>query len=157
MFFFTGKERSASEILEEQDQKTKQNDHNMENNLHAIKDIGLATRKFLEKGQVDELGNLFHTHWTLKKKRSDKMSDPFLDECYETARTNGALGGKLMGAGGGGFFIFYCENGKKEKVSEALKKMGLRRERFNIDWEGARILLNSNETQAHKTSVIGSR
>jgi D-glycero-alpha-D-manno-heptose-7-phosphate kinase len=146
LFFFTGKERSASEILREQDEKSKKNDPAMEQNLHEIKDIGLKTREYLEKGKVDMLGELLDAHWELKKKRSQKMSDPYIDECYELARNSGAIGGKLMGAGGGGFFMFYCENDKKAKVSEALKKAGLRRERFNIDWEGARILLNSKET-----------
>jgi D-glycero-alpha-D-manno-heptose-7-phosphate kinase len=146
LFFFTGKERSASEILQEQDDKSKQNDPAMVNNLHQIKDIGLKTREYLEKGDVDMLGELLHVHWEIKKKRSEKMSDPFIDECYDMARKKGALGGKLMGAGGGGFFMFYCQNGEKYMVTQALHKLGLRRERFKIDWDGARILLNSKES-----------
>ena len=143
LFFFTGKERSASEILREQDEKSKKNDPAMDNNLHQVKDIGLKTREYLERGDVDMLGELLRTHWEIKKKRSQKMSDSFIDECYEVALKSGAVGGKLMGAGGGGFFMFYCKSDKKAKVSEALNKMGLRREKFNIDWEGAKILLNS--------------
>lgn len=143
MFFFTGKERSASEILREQDEKSKKNDPAMDQNLHQVKDIGLKTREYLERGEVDMLGELLRTHWEIKKKRSQKMSDPFIDECYDVALKSGAVGGKLMGAGGGGFFMFYCKSDKKIKVSEALNKMGLRREKFNIDWEGAQILLNS--------------
>jgi len=146
LFFFTGIERSASEILREQDEMSKRSDPAMDENLHQIKDIGLKTKSYLEKGDVDMLGELLHIHWEMKKKRSMRMSDPFIDECYEVARGNGALGGKLMGAGGGGFFMFYCKNSDRVKVSSALKKMGLRRERFRIDWEGARILLNSRET-----------
>jgi D-glycero-alpha-D-manno-heptose-7-phosphate kinase len=146
LFFFTGKERSASEILKEQDDKSKQNDTAMVNNLHQIKDIGFKTRECLEKGDVDMLGELLHAHWETKKKRSQKMSDPFIDECYELARKKGALGGKLMGAGGGGFFMFYCQNGEKYMVTQALRKMGLRRERLKIDWEGTRIMLNSKES-----------
>ena len=143
LFFFTGKERSASEILREQDEKSKKNDPAMDNNLHQVKDIGLKTREYLERGDVDMLGELLRTHWEIKKKRSQKMSDSFIDECYEVALKSGAVGGKLMGAGGGGFFMFYCKSDKKAKVSEVLNKMGLRREKFNIDWEGAKILLNS--------------
>lgn len=143
LFFFTGKERSASEILKEQDEKSKKNDPDMDQNLHQIKDIGLKTREYLEKGQVDVLGDLLHVHWETKKKRSQKMSDPFIDECYEEARKKGALGGKLMGAGGGGFFMFYCKNNQKHMVTESLNKMGLRREKFHIDWDGARIMLNT--------------
>ena len=146
LYFFTGKERSASEILKGQDDLSKQNDPVMKENLHQIKDIGLKTREYLEKGEVDMVGELLHAHWEIKKKRSQKMSDPFIDECYDVARKNGALGGKIMGAGGGGFFMFYCKNGSKARVSEALTKMGLIRERFNIDWDGARIMLNSKES-----------
>ena len=146
LFFFTGKERSSSEILKEQDEKSKKNDPAMEQNLHQIKDIGLKTREYLEKGQVDMLGELLHVHWETKKKRSNKMSDPFIDECYEEALKKGALGGKLMGAGGGGFFMFYCQNGQKPVVTEALHKMGLRREKFHIDWDGARIMLNTMQS-----------
>jgi D-glycero-alpha-D-manno-heptose-7-phosphate kinase len=146
LFFFTGKERPASEILKEQDDRSKDNDPEMDQNLHQIKDIGLKTREYLEKGQVDMMGELLHVHWATKKKRSQKISDPFIDECYEEARKKGAMGGKLMGAGGGGFFMFYCQNGSKPAVIEALRKMGLRRERFHIDWDGARIMLNSKQS-----------
>lgn len=142
VFFFTGKERSASEILSEQNEKSKINDLEMIQNLHQIKDIGLRTRKYLEKGNVDVLGEILHAHWEIKKKRSRKMSDPFIDDCYEVARKNGAIGGKLMGAGGGGFFMFYCNNSDKHRLSQAMKKMGLKPERFHFDFEGARILIN---------------
>jgi D-glycero-alpha-D-manno-heptose-7-phosphate kinase len=116
LLFFTGKERSASEILSEQDEKCKQDDQEMTRNLHQIKEIGLETRRYLERGQTNMLGELLHDHWETKKKRSRKMSDPFVDECYEVARKNGAAGGKLIGAGGGGFFMFYCNNSDKPKV-----------------------------------------
>lgn len=141
--FFTGKERQASEILSEQDQKSKVDDPAMISNLHQIKDIGLETRKYLEKGAVDEMGDLFNVHWETKKKRSVKMSEPFIDECYEVARKTGALGGKLIGAGGGGFLMFYCNNGLKPKLVEAMVGMGLRWERFRFDFDGAKILVNT--------------
>ncbi len=142
IFFFTGKERSASEILSEQDEKSKQDDPGMIQNLHQIKEIGLQTRKYLERGEVDMLGELFHAHWEIKKKRSAKISDPFIDECYEVARRNGATGGKIMGAGGGGFFVFYCKNSDKPRLSNAMKKMQLKPVRFHFDFEGAKILVN---------------
>jgi len=142
MFFFTGKERSASEILVEQDEKSEKNDAEMIQNLHQTKEIGLETKKCLENGKIDMLGELFHAHWQLKKKRSDKMSTPLVDECYEAARKNGALGGKLIGAGGGGFLMFYCHNSDKPRLSEVMKKMGLRPMRFHFDFEGAKILVN---------------
>ncbi len=143
LLFFTGKEREASGILVEQDTRSKQGDPEMIGNLHQIKEIGLATRKYLEKGQLDMLGELLHTHWEVKKHRSRNMSDPFLDECYELARKNGASGGKLVGAGGGGFFMFYCENNHKPKIIEAMNKCGLKWEKFRFDFDGAKILVNT--------------
>ncbi len=91
LFFFTGKERSASEILQEQDNKSRKNDPQMDQYLHEIKDIGLKTRQYLEEGDVNMLGELLHVHWESKKKRSTKMSDPFIDECYEEARKKRGL------------------------------------------------------------------
>jgi len=143
ILFFTGIERSASEILNDQDTKSKNEDPEMVNNLHRIKEIGLETRKYLENGQVDMLGELFNTHWETKKKRSNNISNQLIDECYELARKNGALGGKLIGAGGGGFLMFYCKNGEKHKVVEAIQKMGLKWERFHFDFDGAKILVNT--------------
>jgi len=143
LLFFTGKERSASEILSEQVERSNQDNPEMINNLHQIKEIGLETRRYLERGQVDMLGELLHRHWETKKKRSRKISDPFINECYEVARKNGAAGGKLVGAGGGGFFMFYCNNNDKPKLVEAMQKMGLRWERFRFDFDGTKILVNT--------------
>jgi D-glycero-alpha-D-manno-heptose-7-phosphate kinase len=143
LLFFTGKEREASDILVEQDTRSKQGDPVILDNLHQIKEIGLETRKYLEMGQPDMLGELLHAHWEVKRKRSSNISDPFLDECYELARKNGAVGGKLIGAGGGGFFMFYCENSHKPRIIEAMKKLGLRWERFRFDSDGAKILVNT--------------
>jgi D-glycero-alpha-D-manno-heptose-7-phosphate kinase len=145
LLFFTGSERSASEILAEQDTKSKGDDQEMINNLHRIKEIGLETRKYLESGHIDMLGELLHVHWETKKKRSAKMTSPYLDECYEVARKEGAIGGKLIGAGGSGFFMFYCHNvnGQKPRLVEAMQKMGLRWERFQFEFEGAKILVNA--------------
>jgi len=143
LLFFTGKERSASEILSEQVERSNQDNPEMINNLHQIKEIGLETRRYLERGQVNMLGELLHVHWEVKKKRSRKISDPFINECYEVARKNGAAGGKLVGAGGGGFFMFYCNNNDKPKLVEAMQKMGLRWERFRFDFDGTKILVNT--------------
>ena len=145
LLFYTGIQRSASAILAEQDQKCHQGDRDMTTNLDQIKQIGLDTRRYLEKGQVDMLGELLHVHWEIKKKRSSSMSDPYVDECYELARKNGAIGGKLVGAGGGGFFMFYCNNfdHDKPRLVEAMQKIGLRWERFRFDFDGAKILVNA--------------
>ncbi len=144
LLFFTGKERSASEILSEQDKKSRQDDPEMIENLHRIKEIGMETRKYLEKGQVNMFGELLHVHWETKKKRSRNMSDPFIDECYEIARKNGAAGGKLIGAGGGGFLMLYCNNvNDKPGIVQSMQKMGLRWERFRFDFDGVKILVNT--------------
>ena len=143
LLFFTGKERGATEILSEQDKMCKQNNQGMFDNLHQIKEIGLETRRYFERGEIDRLGELLHVHWEIKKKRSQRMSDSFVDECYEAARKNGAIGGKLVGAGGGGFFMFYCNSSEKPKLVEAMQKMGLSWERFHFDFDGAKILVNT--------------
>ena len=143
LLFFTGKERDASEILSEQDEKSRSDDPNIINNLHTVKDIGLQTRRYLEAGEVDMLGELLHSHWETKKKRSKNMSDPFIDECYDLARRKGAIGGKLVGAGGGGFLMFYCANGHKSGLIESLQNRGLKWERFHFDFSGAKILVNT--------------
>ncbi|MFC1918936.1 galactokinase [Chloroflexota bacterium] len=143
--FFTGEVRSASKILSEQDVLSRRDDPDMINNLHQIKEIGLETRKYFEKGQVDMFGEFLDSHWEMKKKRSVHMSNPFIDECYEIAKKNGALGGKLVGAGGGGFLMFYTDgsNHGKIKLIEAMKKMNLYWERFRFDFDGAKILINN--------------
>ncbi len=145
LLFYTGKQRSASAILAEQNQRCSEGDLEMTQNLDQVKQIGLETRKYLENGQVDMLGELLHVHWEIKKKRSRKMTDPFVDECYEVARKSGAAGGKLVGAGGGGFFMFYCNNYNHDKTSlvEGMQRMGMRWERFHFDFEGAKILVNA--------------
>jgi len=145
LLFFTGQERSASSILAEQDAKSKTEDPAMIANLHQVKEIGLETRRCLEAGQPNALGELLHVHWEAKKKRSQKMSSVLVDECYEVARKNGAIGGKLIGAGGGGFLMLYCENTNhaKPKLIEKMQKMGLRWERFHFDFEGTKILANT--------------
>jgi len=145
LMFYTGRQRSASDILLEQDIKSRQDDQEMTDNLHQIKEIGLQTRNYLEKNQVDMLGELFHVHWETKKKRSQRISDPFIDECYEEARKNGATGGKLIGAGGGGFFMFYCNNNNhsKPKLIETMQKLGLQWGMFHFDFQGTKILINT--------------
>ncbi len=142
LLFHTGIERSASEILAEQDKKSKEDDPEVTDNLHRIKEIGLETRAALERGDVDEFGELLNVHWQTKKKRSRKMTDPFIDECYEVACKNGALGGKIIGAGGGGFFMFYCNNGVKPRLYQAMNRIGLKPVNFHLDFEGAKILVN---------------
>jgi D-glycero-alpha-D-manno-heptose-7-phosphate kinase len=138
--FFTGYSRSASSILKDQDQKTKQNDSAMIENLHLTKDLGLRTQTAFENGKLGEFADLMNEHWEHKRKRSSGMSNPQIDEWYDLARANGALGGKLVGAGGGGFLMFYAE--EKSKLRHALKKAGMREVRFRFDFEGTKVLVS---------------
>lgn len=141
LFFYTGVERSASEVLGEQNERSNNDDGEVINNLHRIKEIGLESRRLLEGGDLDGFGELLDVHWQMKKNLSTKVSSPFIDECYETAKKNGALGGKIMGAGGGGFFMFYC-NGDRAKLTEALKQRGLVPTWFGFDFQGVKTLVN---------------
>lgn len=139
--FFTGYTRNASEILKDQDTRSKGKDPGMIDNLHFVKDLGHRSKKALEAGALRDFAALLHEHWEHKKRRSQGMSNPQIDEYYELARANGALGGKLIGAGGGGFLMFYTED--KTRLRHAMARAGLREVRFRFDFEGTRILAQS--------------
>ena len=139
LLFFTGYSRSASSILKEQDDRTKKSDGGMVANLHYVKDLGLRSQQALEAGKLAEFGALMHEHWQHKKQRSGNMSNPKIDEWYELAMKNGAVGGKLIGAGGGGFLMFYAE--EKAKLRHALTAAGLTEIRFRFDFEGTKIVV----------------
>jgi len=136
--FFTGYSRKASDILREQDTKSRGNDQGMIENLHFVKDLGLRTQAALEAGAVDQLGPLMHEHWNFKKHRSAGMSNPAIDSWYELAMNNGATGGKLIGAGGGGFLMFYAED--KRRLRHALTEAGLTEVRLRFDYEGTKVV-----------------
>lgn len=137
--FHMKKERKAGEILCEQNEKTEQGDRATIDNLHRIKEIGLHTREVLEAGKIDELGEILHEHWVTKQKLSGRISDEFIDEAYEVARKNGAIGGKIVGAGGGGFLMLYCPHNRARLVS-SMDGLGLSPMRFSFEREGARIV-----------------
>ena len=138
LLFFTGYSRSASSILKEQDDRSRQADGAMTENLHFIKDLAFSSRKALETGDVEEFGRLMNIHWERKKGRSSGMSNGDIDRWYDCAMANGALGGKLIGAGGGGFLMFYA--GDKTRLRHAMRAQGLREVRFRFDFEGTRII-----------------
>ena len=144
MLFYTGITRSASDILREQDEKSKKDEGSTIDTLHEIKRIGLDTKKAFEVGEIDKFGEFLDTHWDIKKQLSKDISNQFIDECYSLAKSNGALGGKIMGAGGGGFFMFYHNgnNTKKTAFIKELAKQGLKKMRYNFDFEGSKIILN---------------
>lgn len=139
LLFFTGFSRSAGEILKDQDARTQTFDQDMLNNLHYVKELGFRSQQALEQGKTDEFGEILHKHWEHKKRRSGGMSNPQINEWYELARQNGAIGGKLVGAGGGGFLLFYTR--ERRKLRQAMAKTGLEEVRFRFDFEGTKILL----------------
>ena len=141
LLFFTGYSRSASNILKEQDVKSKQNDNDMMANLHFIKDLGLKSQEALESGNLQAFAELMNVHWDYKKQRSSNMSNTDIDDWYQLALDNGALGGKTVGAGGGGFLMFYAED--KIKLRHAMRQAGLTEVRFKFDFSGAQVIAQS--------------
>jgi D-glycero-alpha-D-manno-heptose-7-phosphate kinase len=139
LLFFTGISRSAGSVLQDQDQRTKLADDQMIANLHYVKDLGMRSKQALEEGKPRVVGELMHEHWLNKKKRSEGMSNPQIDEWYELGRKNGALGGKLVGAGGGGFLMFYTED--PSRLRRAMANAGLFELRFRFDFEGTKVIL----------------
>jgi D-glycero-alpha-D-manno-heptose-7-phosphate kinase len=140
LLFFTGYSRSASSILKEQDQKSKADDHGMIENLHFVKDLGHQSQTALEAGNLHEFARLMDVHWQRKKQRSGGMSNPKINEWYDLAMASGALGGKLIGAGGGGFLMFYAED--KAKLRHAMRTAGLKEVRFRFDFEGTKLVIS---------------
>jgi D-glycero-alpha-D-manno-heptose-7-phosphate kinase len=138
LLFFTGYSRAASAILKEQDSKSKQADPAMIDNLHFIKELGKQSQEALESGELPEFARLMDVHWQRKKERSQGMSNRDIDAWYDCAMANGALGGKVIGAGGGGFLMFYADD--KVKLRHAMREKDLAEVRFRFDFEGTRIL-----------------
>ena len=141
LLFFTGFSRSASNILKDQKVKSQQNDANMLNNLHYVKDLGYRSRDALVDGKTELFGELMHEHWEHKKRRSGGMSNPQIDEWYEIGMKNGAVGGKLVGAGGGGFLMFMAHD--RNKLRHAMSHAGLEEVRFKFDFEGTKVVMSS--------------
>lgn len=139
LLFFTGYSRSASSILKEQDNKTKIHDTSMIENLHYIKHLGYKSKTALESGDINEFAELMHEHWQYKKERSPVMSNPKINDWYDIALKNGAIGGKLIGAGGGGFLLFYTN--QNTKLRKAMAKEGLKEVHFSFDFSGTKNIL----------------
>lgn len=140
--FYTGFSRSAYEILTDQNDKTNASQSDMLENLHNIKAIGLRIKDALERGETGRFGELMHEHWLCKRTRSEGMSNPRIDELYELAMKNGATGGKLIGAGGGGFLMFYTE--EKNKLRNAMLEADTKEMRFRFDFSGTTLLGDRN-------------
>lgn len=140
LLFFTGFSRNAGDILKDQDDKTKKADAGMVANLDYVKDLGRRIRTALEGGRPAEFGELVHEHWERKRKRSSGMSNAQIDEWYELGRKAGAIGGKLVGAGGGGFLMFYAP--EPQRVRAAMADAKLEEVRFRFDFDGTRVVFS---------------
>lgn len=142
LLFYTGVTRSANDILSAQKTDTERNHATVVDSLHRTKELGYQVKEALEAGDFERFGLLLDMHWQNKKRRSDQISDHRLDRWYQIAKENGALGGKIMGAGGGGFFMFCCLNGRKACLRQALAAEGLREMPYDFDYEGAKVVVN---------------
>jgi D-glycero-alpha-D-manno-heptose-7-phosphate kinase len=140
LLFFTGFSRSASEILEDQQARCLSQDEAMLRNLHYVKDMGCRSRAALESGNLMQFGELMHEHWEHKKRRSGRMSNEQIDAWYALGRRNGAVGGKLVGAGGGGFLMFYATD--RNLLRHTMADAGLEEVRFKFDFEGTKVILS---------------
>jgi len=138
LLFFTGFSRSASGILQDQKVRSQKKDADMLNNLHYVKELGYRSKDALESGNTNIFGELLHEHWENKKKRSAGMSNPDIDSWYNLALKNGAIGGKVVGAGGGGFLMFMASD--SEKLRSAMNEQGLEEVRFRFDFEGTKVI-----------------
>ena len=141
LIFYTGKQRQNKKILGAQDTATKKNEKQVLESLHYIKESGYKILEIIESGNITELGVMFDEHWKYKKMMAHGITTPYFDKVYEVAKQNGAIGGKLSGAGGGGFFTFYCED-KQAQLRSAMEGMNLRELRYDFDFEGTKVLGN---------------
>jgi D-glycero-alpha-D-manno-heptose-7-phosphate kinase len=138
LLFFTGFSQNARQLLRDQNDRTRGSDAAMLANLHYVKELGKRSLYALEKGDVFSFGKLMHEHWEHKKKRSSGMSNANIDNWYALGRSNGAVGGKLVGAGGRGFLLFLAED--KERLRKAMSNAGLEEVRFKFDFEGTKVV-----------------
>lgn len=141
LFFYTGIKRSAPSVLEDQAKRIEKDNSGAVDAMHYIKEIGFRVKHALERGDLGEFGKLQHEHWMAKKKTSPEISNSPIDKWYKRALNCGASGGKIMGAGGGGFLMLYCENGK-DKVRKAMSREGLGEVRFQFQSEGSKVIID---------------
>jgi D-glycero-alpha-D-manno-heptose-7-phosphate kinase len=140
LLFFTGFSRRGGDILEEQHERSQSQDEDMLGNLHYVKELGYRSRAALESGNLVQFGELMHEHWEYKKRRSGRISNAQIDDWYALARGSGAIGGKLVGAGGGGFLMFYARD--RNLLRHTMAAAGLDEVRFKFDFEGTKLILS---------------
>ncbi len=142
LLFYTGITRRSRDILEDQKEDTQRGDATVVDSLHRTKELGYRIKEALEQADLERFGLFLDEHWQNKKRRSGKINNPNIARWYEIAKANGALGGKIIGAGGGGFLMLYCPNSAKPRVRQALVAEGLHEMPFDFDFEGAKVLVN---------------
>ena len=139
LIFYTGQQRKNNKILKEQDDSTKENKKAVLDSLHYIKESGYKILNIVQSGDIDDLGLMFREHWEMKKKLSSGITNSQIDSIYNVALENGAIGGKISGAGGGGFFTFYC-NKDHQKLRNAMSNLGLKELEYSFDDKGSKII-----------------
>ena len=142
LLFYTGLQRRASDVLADQTTALIAGAHTATKSLSLIKELGYQSWDALERGDLDRFGDIMHRHWEAKRRMSDKISGSQIDRWYSIARESGAQGGKIVGAGGGGFLMLYCENGVKPHLREAMTQQGLHEMPYHIDFEGSKVIIN---------------
>ena len=142
LMFYTGMQRSASEILSGQAAAVAVDDQKVTESMSVIKGLGYKVRDALQQEDLSSFGAIMHRHWSAKKEMSEKISAEAINNWYDVARENGALGGKIVGAGGGGFLMLHCTNGNKPRLREAMTERGLREMPYHIDFEGSKVMIN---------------
>src|SRR5262249_40215952 len=148
LLFFTGTSRHSSEILRHQQRRTAHAVPDVIESLDAIKALARDMRLAIESGEIDAVGELLHQGWERKKTLASSITNDFIDECYALAGARGALGGKITGAGGGGFLLFYCPSRHQAAVTSALVGRGLIPVQFRFDPLGVQVLLNAIKVDA---------
>jgi D-glycero-alpha-D-manno-heptose-7-phosphate kinase len=140
LLFFTGFNRSAGSVLKDQHDRSQARDADILRNLDYVKSLGYLSKEALESGDLVRFGELMHEHWEYKKRRSDAVSNQQIDRWYSLAMKNGAIGGKLVGAGGGGFLMFYARD--RNRLRQTMIEAGLEEVRFRFDFEGTKVVLS---------------
>jgi D-glycero-alpha-D-manno-heptose-7-phosphate kinase len=142
MLFFTGQSHHSWTILKEQEESTRKSDGRQVEHLHEIRELAESMKAALLAGELNQFGLLLHEGWEIKKRLSSKISNEHINEMYEAALRNGATGGKITGAGGGGFLLLFCQPSRQYHVRQALAAMGAQEMSFDFDYHGAEVVAN---------------
>jgi D-glycero-alpha-D-manno-heptose-7-phosphate kinase len=142
LLYFTGSAHNSWTILEEQEKSTSGHAGPALHALHAVRHLAVRMREALQEGKLNAFGTMLDEAWQAKKRVSSKISTSRIDELYSVARAHGALGGKITGAGGGGFLLLYCEPELQEPMRTAMAAAGVNEMAFSFDFQGAQVIVN---------------